>query len=194
MGWPPRGGRIDCAIRRKNRGGLSRASCAEGGGKSDGPAAIQIWETPSMHGVVGLCRGRDARGTSACPFFSGTLPLAIAVTWTWRENDVGRSRALFWATGRVAPSNLSYAMHILVKPALRGTPHACIPEPGKVAENARGLPPSLTPGARVRRGPHQKVFPDKKFPFEFLELLASRLNRHLHLLFKKSFYLLGQNF
>ena len=43
---------------------------------------------------------------------------------------------------------------ILVKPALRVTPHACIPEPGKVAETDRCLAPSLTPGARVRRGPH----------------------------------------
>ena len=33
-----------------------------------------------------------------------------------------------------------------IKPALRGTPHACILETLKVAENARGLPPSLTPG------------------------------------------------
>ena len=47
--------------------------------------------------------------------------------------------------------HLILALQILVKPALRGPPYFFIVETLKVAENARGLPPSLTPGSQVDR-------------------------------------------
>ena len=47
--------------------------------------------------------------------------------------------------------HLILALHLLVKPALRGTPHFFIVETWKVAENARCQAASLTPGSQVDR-------------------------------------------
>ena len=89
--------------------------------------------TTSLNDECGVCSARKcgARGDADA---EGSEAEAGAPVCMWRH--------------------LTSALHLLAKPALRGTPHACIPEPGKVAENGRQLLPSSTPGAWVRRGPH----------------------------------------
>ena len=75
----------------------------------------------------------------------------MARAWQQRRQlAMGRNRrtTMEMATKTPAWFRLVFvlAFTVLVKPALRGTPHACIPEPGKVAENGRCLTPNLTPG------------------------------------------------
>ena len=121
-----------------------------------------------------------SRPHHGCGSASGSTPATRRV----RGQSLGR-----WGRRQVVPRFwlvFGSAWPIFVKPALRGTPDTCIPEPGKAAENDRKLLPSLTPGSQIEKTRASRSFLPTPFfcspeatPFPFIRGgLQAKLNWH----------------